>query len=179
MPDWRDIQYLQDGTPRQRAAYHALQALDILAILAPFDARLVGTIPLDVDIPGSDLDIICQTFDLTVFAALLQAEFGQYSGFKMARKQRYGRAVLVCDFVYREWPIQVYGSPTPVPEQRAWRHMLAEASLLAGAGPEAREAIRALKLAGLKTEPAFARYFNLSGDPYEILLTMAEAGSRE
>jgi hypothetical protein len=173
MPDWRDIHYLRNGTPRQQAAYQALQTLDILAILAPFDARLVGTIPLDVDIPSSDLDIICHAVDLADFAARLQAEFGQFPGFQMARKQRYGHAVLVCDFVYDGWPIQIYGSPTPVDEQRAWKHMLAEARLLAGGGNKAREAIRALKRAGLKTEPAFAHYFDLPGDPYEVLLSIA------
>jgi hypothetical protein len=47
--------------------------------------------------------------------------------------------------------------------------MLAEAHLLAGAGPEAKEAVRALKRAGMKTEPAFAQVFGLTGGAYEAL----------
>ena len=51
--------------------------------------------------------------------------------------------------------------------------MLIEARLLDLIGDEARSAIRALKANGLKTEPAFGRYFDLSGDPYRKLLEIA------
>jgi len=30
-----------------------------------------------------------------------------------------------------------------------------------------------LKLAGSKTEPAFAQYFKLEGDPYEVLVQLS------
>ena len=42
-----------------------------------------------------------------------------------------------------------------------------------GPFPEAREAIRALKRDGLKTEPAFGQYFGIMGDPYAALLDLA------
>ena len=171
MPDFRDIRYLQSGTARQRAAYETLTALGILETLAAYDARLAGTIPLDVDTPDSDLDILCQVqpAEMDAFARLLRDSYGQLPGFALARKQRYGRPIVVCDFTFCEFPIQVYGSPAPVDEQRAWVHLLAEAHLLAAAGPEARKAVRALKRAGMKTEPAFARVFGLTGDAYEAL----------
>jgi hypothetical protein len=38
-------------------------------ILLAYDPVLAGTIPLDVDVPGSDLDIICCCADTDVFAA--------------------------------------------------------------------------------------------------------------
>jgi hypothetical protein len=37
---------------------------------------------------------------------------------------------------------------------------------------EAHREIRRLRRAGLKAEPAFARYFGLEGDPYEALLAL-------
>ena len=170
-PDFRNIDYLREGTPTQRAAFGALTALGMMKTLAAYDARLPGTIPLDVDIPGSDLDILCHTPgpEMDAFAALLRREYGHLPDFALARKQRYGHPVVICDFTFREFPIQVYGSPTPVDRQRAWVHLLAEAHLLAGAGPEAKESVRALKRAGMKTEPAFAQVFGLSGDAYEAL----------
>ncbi len=172
--DFRRIAYLRQGTPRQREAYAALSALGILDALAGYDARLAGTIPIDVDIPGSDLDILCQVAEacMDAFAEQLRQAYGGYPGFQLTRKQRYDHPVIVCDFYFHDFPIQVYGSPTPVDAQRAWVHMLAEARLLAGAGREAKSAVRMLKRAGMKTEPAFAQVFGLSGDAYETLYAL-------
>ncbi len=47
------------------------------------------------------------------------------------------------------------------------------------ADDEARSAIRALKASGLKTEPTFGRYFDLSGDPYLRLLELAKLDDDE
>jgi hypothetical protein len=57
--DWKDVTYLLHGTVTQRAAYAALAALQVFSLLQDFDPVLVGTIPLNIDIPGSDLDIVC------------------------------------------------------------------------------------------------------------------------
>ena len=46
-------------------------------------------------------------------------------------------------------------------------------------GEEALQAIRALKMEGIKTEPAFGQYFCLPGDPYETLLTLADVSAEE
>src|SRR5262249_21108876 len=56
--NWRDLASLLDGTATQRAAYHALEALRVFALLGAFDPILAGTIPLDIDVPGSDLDVV-------------------------------------------------------------------------------------------------------------------------
>jgi len=176
MSDFRNIAYLQQGTIRQRAAHETLTALGIMKTLVDYDARLAGTIPLDVDVLNSDLDILCQVDEarMAAFAALLRQEYGHLLGFALARKQRYGHPVVVCDFIFRDFPVQVYGSPTPVDAQRAWVHMLAEARLLAQGGAGVRNAVRALKLAGMKTEPAFAQVFGLSGDAYEALYELGK-----
>lgn len=54
-----------------------------------------------------------------------------------------------------------------------------EARLLAIGGEEARQEIQRLKLMGLKTEPAFARYLNLKNDPYVELLRLAKLSQEE
>ena len=66
--DWRDLTYLLQGTATQQAAYYALEALRVFALLGAFDPMLVGTIPLDIDIPGSALDIVCYAADVNAFA---------------------------------------------------------------------------------------------------------------
>jgi hypothetical protein len=57
--------------------------------------------------------------------------------------------------------------------------MVVEARLLSIGGEEARREIRYLKRCGLKTEPAFARYFRLAGDPFEVLLELSRLGEEE
>ena len=47
------------GTATQQAAYHTLEAFRVFPLPDPFDPMLAGIIPLDIDIPGSDLDMVC------------------------------------------------------------------------------------------------------------------------
>ncbi len=174
---WPEMaRFLQQGTLTQQAAARVLHDLNIFQILAPFHPRLAGTIPLDVDLPGSDLDIICQAQDLHALAEGVETHFGSMPGFRLRHKIREGEPVLIAEFEHEGFPIQIYGSKTPVDQQRAWVHMVAEAYLLDQAGPEARAAVRALKAAGLKTEPAFAQVFQLPGDPYEVLYQLGATG---
>ena len=176
---WRDISYLRQGGVRKQQAYRALTSLGIFEILARFDPVLVGTIPIDLDLPNSDLDIICEVHDLDDFEQVLRAHYAREAGFEIVQKQKWDMPVVVCDFEHGGFPIQVFGQGKVVKQQRAYRHMLIEARLLAIAGDEARAAIRTLKASGLKTEPAFGRYFDLSGDPYLRLLQLAELGDDE
>lgn len=57
--------------------------------------------------------------------------------------------------------------------------MIVERRLLALDEISAVESIRTLKREGLKTEPAFARFYKLSGNPYEVLYRLAEANEHE
>ena len=172
------IDYLKQGSAQQRAAYQVLRKLGILRALARYDARLAGTIPLDVALPESDLDIICQVAEeeQDAFAARLQQLYGHHPHFELQRKSRYGHAVVVCDFKFERFPVQVYASPTRVDAQRAWVHLLAEAHLLAHGRAGDKEAIRALKMQGIKTEPAFVQHFGLGNpnDAYEILYQLGK-----
>ncbi|MNU07861.1 hypothetical protein D3C72_2536480 [compost metagenome] len=57
--------------------------------------------------------------------------------------------------------------------------MIVEARLLTLLGNEGREEVRKLKLAGLKTEPAFGQVLKLAGDPYEALLALYDWDDRQ
>lgn len=171
-PDWTDPAYLLAGNERQRAAYHALQALGIFETLHAYHPVLVGTLPLDIDVAGSDLDVINEAHDLDAFARLIVAAFGGQEGFRLKRAEHNALPTVVARFRFHQFPVEIFGQPRPVSEQNAFRHMAVEARLLHIGGQDARRAIRQLKAGGLKTEPAFARCFGLKGDPFEALLRL-------
>lgn len=173
--DWLTIEYLAAGTPRQQAAHAALTRARVMEHLAPWRPLLAGTIPLGIDLPESDLDILCEVWAFDPFLARLQASFGHLPGFTVRRKEVDGLPTVVARFQADSFQVEVFAQPRPVLEQNGYRHMVVEARLLALAGPGAAEAIRAMKAAGIKTEPAFARFFGLAGDPYQALLDLYES----
>lgn len=170
---------LATGSHRQQQAHSVLNSLHIQSNLRPFTPALIGTIPLNIDIPSSDLDIACFAPDLARFQAAVQQHYSLHPGFRLREKLVRAAPSVICNFEYGGFPIQLFAQPQPVEQQYGYRHLLIEARLLALGGEAARQAIRALKLAGFKTEPAFARYFGLSGDPYEQLWQLSFAGDTE
>ena len=173
--NWRNTAYLKNGTPRQRAAWRVLQELQIFERLAAHTPILTGTIPLDIDIPGSDLDVICQVEDLIAFERLLTRNFAAEAGFTLRRQEVNNLPVVVCKFEAGGFPVEIFAQPRPVEQQNAYRHLLVEARLLGLAGEAAKRDIRQLKRAGLKTEPAFGEYFALPGDPFSTLYNLSDA----
>jgi hypothetical protein len=168
-PRWDEIAYLKEGTPRQQQAFETLTALGIFDFLRLYSPILIGTIPLDVDVETSDLDIACYSPDLALFARDVTVLYGSQPHFRLRHKQVRGTPSVVTSFEYNGFEIQFFVQPQPVEHQYGYRHMLVEARLLALGGEAARHAIRELKRSGIKTEPAFATYFGLNGDPYELL----------
>ncbi|WP_068783307.1 DUF4269 domain-containing protein [Paenibacillus phocaensis] len=167
-----DMTYLLEGNERQRKAYEAMAELGIADKLAPYHPVLAGTIPLGIDLPESDLDIICEVHDANRFAAELQLRFGACRDYACSSKTVGGLLRTVANFTHRGFAFEVFGQPKPVTEQNAYRHMVIEHRMLEMGGAGTRDAIRKLKAEGLKTEPAFGRFFRLEGDPYEALLAM-------
>ena len=170
--NWRDITSLQQGTPRQQAAWAVLVDNGVLEKLAAFDPVLAGTVPLDVDQPESDLDIICEIHDASEFASCLMDHFETRDRFRLTRGVVHNEPTTIATFVLDGWPIEVFGQAIPVDHQAAVVHLEVEHRLLALAGESLRSTVRALKQAGLKTEPAFVRALALTGDPYEQLYSM-------
>ncbi len=172
--NWNDITYLKRGNHRQRQAYAALHSLDVSNRLAEFSPVLVGTVPLSIDIFESDLDILCYARDLPAFAALLRELFGWKTNFEVKTKEIRGVPSVVAVFEHAGFPIEIFAQTVPVEQQNGYRHLLVEHRLLTQGGEEMAEAIRQLKQDGLKTEPAFAQYLRLDGDPYQALLDLED-----
>lgn len=190
------IEYLCSGTPRQRAAYRTLTQAGIFEQLAEYHPVLAGTIPLEIDIPSSDLDILCEVYNFAPYAAALKNLYGHLPAFGQKTKELNGvishisRFTIHASFNIAEFsdysnvieapfPVEIVAQPIPTERQRAFLHLCAEARLLTLGGDPARAAIRALKRSGVKTESAFGQYFGLEGDPYQVLLTLGGRGDLE
>lgn len=170
--NWRDITWLKQGTARQRLAWAVLEDHAVLERLDWFDPVLAGTIPLDVDLPDSDLDIICEVHDASAFAICLRDHFAAAPQFRLTRAVVNTVPTTIANFLIDDLPIEVFGQAVPVDHQAAVVHLEVEHRLLELAGESLRATVRALKREGLKTEPAFAQALGLAGDPYEQLYAM-------
>lgn len=166
-----DISYLVNGNDLQKAAYSVLQQHRILEKLHPFDPVLVGTIPINIDIETSDLDIICHFENKELYRNTIINLFQTQKHFSI--KEIDGEEeTIVAGFFADGFMIEIFGQPIRSRQQLGYRHMLIEYALLNKYGETFRKQIIDLKRQGYKTEPAFAKLLGLDGDPYMALLQL-------
>lgn len=175
--NFKDITYLKKGNIKQRKSYEILTKLDIFNILYEFNPILVGTIPIEIDVENSDLDIICEVKDFDNFSKLLEDNFNEYINFTIMYYKE--NLVLVCNFEVEGIEIEIYGSRENTDLANGYRHMLIEYRLLLLGGETFRNNIIDLKKSGLKTEPAFANLLKIKGNPYEELLLLEKSSDEE
>jgi hypothetical protein len=161
----------------RRSYEDALAECGVLEVLAPFDPRVAGTPPLGLDLPGSDIDVLCFAPDPCTFTNIVWRAFCDAPAFIAKQWVDPPRAVVV-SFEAAGWQIQLYGEATPVERQRGWRHFVVERRVLTFGGRDFREAVLALRQRGIKTEPAFAAVLGLRSDPYVALLDLGEQGDQ-
>ncbi|MFQ2071336.1 DUF4269 domain-containing protein [Aeromonas veronii] len=177
-PNWRRLDYLAHGNPRQRSA-HALLTAGVWDELATqcADLALVSTLAIGLDRPGSDLDILCQHPDPAAFAATLEAQ-GWLASAKSDNIWLLERVFPYatdsdCDKSEGSWPLELYVTAAPIETLNGWRHLTLMAALLERFGDAFyREVLRLRLEDGLKGEAAMCRLLGLAGDPYEALLTL-------
>ncbi|EJL29728.1 DUF4269 domain-containing protein [Brevibacillus sp. BC25] len=180
MRNWHDLSYLSRGTMRQKAAWEAIQQTHIMEVLSDYRPVLAGTIPLDIDVKQSDLDIICESHDLEQFVQAVRTAFGCLPGFEVTHLDVKSTPTCVISFFTADFWFELFAQPVAVEKQNAYRHMDIEERLLDIGGLDAYQHIRALKQSGIKTEPAFAQYFHIPGDdPYEALLHLEPLTEQE
>ncbi len=170
MINFKNLNYLKQGNSKQKLAYHVLVKNQVLETLEAFNPILVGTIPINIDIETSDLDIICFVPDKPDFQNLIIEKFGEAAEFKIWENNITNPSAIVSSFMLDGFEIELFGQNIPTSQQNAYRHMLIEHQILMENVEAFRQRIIELKKNGLKTEPAFAKELNLQGDPYEALL---------
>ena len=170
MTDFKEINYLKSGTERQQKAFEVLNENLILQKLSDFDATLIGTIPINIDIASSDLDIACYWNDKKHFIEILKNTFSKENDFKLYERDINSSQSVVATFFVNDFEIEIFGQNLPVSEQFGYRHMMIEAAILNKYGEDFRRKIIELKESGVKTEPAFAQLLELKGNPYQALL---------
>ncbi|WP_121810865.1 DUF4269 domain-containing protein [Mucilaginibacter kameinonensis] len=166
------ITYLADGTVRQQEAYQLLTNYRFIELLSGFSPLLAGTIPLNIDIESSDLDIICYYKSKDDFRTCLIQHFSTFTGFSLQELLINQEQAILASFTADGWPIEIFGQNIPVKQQMAYRHMIVEYQLLQQKGKLFRKHVVDLKNQGYKTEPAFAKALGLIGDPYSALLNL-------
>ena len=170
MPDFTNIEYLKKGNKRQQQAYIELTKLSIFEDLQAYSPVLTGTIPIGIDLPESDLDIICECSNHQKFAETLTRLYSDKDKFEIRTNTWNNLLSTIATFRSGEFEVEVFGQDYPTKEQNAYRHMLIEHKILNLKDDKFRTEIIRLKQEGLKTEPAFAKLLALVGDPYVELL---------
>lgn len=170
MTTFDSIQYLQGGNPTQQLAYQTLNSAGIMESLNEFAPILAGTVPIAIDLPSSDLDILCWHPDLDYLGKHLENHFASLPKWKIYRFSTREGPCIIANFCLPHFEVEIFGATIPTKEQYGYLHMLVEEQILKEKDEEFRLQVLALKSAGMKTEPAFAHLLNLHGDPYEALL---------
>ncbi|WP_419868441.1 DUF4269 domain-containing protein [Chryseobacterium sp. CT-SW4] len=171
MIDFTGIDYLKSGNERQKKAYNTISKYRIFEKLHKFSPVLAGTIPLEIDVPGSDLDIICEIKNEEDFLNALYSLLPENINFTIEKEVIGDQECTIMNTVLDHFPIEIFGQRKPSTEQNAYRHMMAEYTILKERGEDFKQKIIELKKKGIKTEPAFGILLHLE-DPYEDLLKM-------
>ena len=170
MIDFTSITYLKTGKSKQIRVYEILTQNRILEILSEFDPILTGTIPINIDIENSDLDIICYWTNKTDFITKISMAFSTKPEFKIRNSLIYNNESVIANFKIDGFEIEIFGQNIPTKNQNAYKHMLIEHEILQSRDENFRLKIIALKQNGYKTEPAFGKLLGLKNDPYAELL---------
>ncbi|MCT2405984.1 DUF4269 domain-containing protein [Chryseobacterium antibioticum] len=173
MIDFTNLNYLKSGNKKQKRAYEVLEKYKVFEKLKAYSPVLAGTIPIEIDIENSDLDIICE-IDLQFEEEFLDDIRSSRliptdAEVKVENMMINGEKSMVVNFMLEEFQVEIFGQDKPSLEQNAYRHMLAEYRILQEQGEEFKHKIIELKKQGIKTEPAFGLLMELE-NPYEDLL---------
>ncbi|WFO18216.1 DUF4269 domain-containing protein [Cellulophaga baltica 4] len=172
MVNFRTIEYLKSGNERQKLAFSEIKKHKVLEKLKKYNPILTGTIPIEIDVPESDLDIICECQNHSEFKAYLLDQFSQKKDFKVYSILQNDIESTIAEFKTDNFLFEIFGQNIPTERQDAYRHMIIERNILEEKGFEFKQKVKDLKSSGIKTEPAFAKLLGLEGNPYIELLKL-------
>ncbi|WP_374031447.1 DUF4269 domain-containing protein [Bdellovibrio bacteriovorus] len=162
---------------KNEVVYAAVKSSGVLKSLKEHQPLLVGTFPLGIDVSGSDVDVLINVPDLTAAETLFKKHFSGFENFKVETHAQY--SAVTASFDFQGVPFEVFAQVKDSAKQSGNRHFLAEERLLHVGGASLGDKILALRKAGDKTEPAFAKALGLSGNPYDELLRLQKLSESE
>jgi hypothetical protein len=162
MIDFRDISNLRQGNARQREAYALLTDYAVMEKLKAFDPILVGSIPLNVGIETSDIDIICCWQSKEEFIETVSSAFGNADHFCFTEKKTEEGCTIRCQLAINQFDIEIFGSGIPSDQQNAYKRMLVKYEMVEHYGENFRQGIVNLKRKGFKTGAAIKHLLDSS-----------------
>lgn len=168
MEKFKNISYLKSGNPKQRKVHQLLVYFNIIESLKIYNPLVVGTIPIEIDLEESDVDIILETNNFEELYHKLNEHYKDFDEFSIEIKSQ--ENILICNFYIEKIPFEIYAENKPTHLQNGYLHMIKEYEILNQKDIHFKNQIIQLKKQGTKTEPAFAQLLNLKGNPYEELL---------
>lgn len=149
MIDFTKLDYLKVGNDKQKKAYEVLTKYKIFEVLDYYSPILTGTIPLGINIEGSDLDIICELdfrfeedfLDDISFSQMIPANEEVRVEYVVINDEK----SIIISFVLENFPIEIFAQNKPTIQQNAYLHMIAEYKILQEKGEEFKQKILGLK----------------------------------
>ena len=136
-----------------------LSSVVLTSLFQNFNALLVGTPPLDLDVENSDIDIILKA-DADELLHLLQSHIT--SEFIKTANNTF-------NFELHSVPIQIYLCKEKPTSQQSYQHFQAEEKILKYCRSLDLANLKKLRECGVKTEKAFTQILKLHGDEYETM----------
>ena len=157
---------------------HVIDRLALLKILCDFKPCVIGTPPLGIDVPTSDIDIACSAENLSQFRSFSLQNFSHLNGYRCHDSSAQNLPSVIVRFKALGWNIELFCQTIPTEQQWGVRHFNIEQRLIE-LDPRLKLAVQQLKQSGIKTEPVFAQTLGLDGDPYRTLLELEHNSDRE
>ncbi|MEM1404828.1 MAG: DUF4269 domain-containing protein [Pseudomonadota bacterium] len=163
-----------------RAPYQSVIAdLGLMEKLAPYDPIVIGTPPLGIDGPESDIDIACTATSLEQFAKEASDLLSGAGPVTVKQITKLEDPAVTASLKAQSWDIEIFAQSLPTAQQWGVRHFLIEQRLLA-LHKKVRKRIKSIRGQGMKTEPAFAALLELPGeDPYAALLLLEKESDEQ
>ncbi len=172
-------EYQKSPTDVQKRALEGLSKLNLFHDLKEFKPVFAGTIPLDIDIQSSDINIICEVTEFIRYQTRLRECFERQKNFIITETYNAVARNSTCRFDAHTFRVEIHGEKKTIQKQNLFQYLIAEAKLLEIGGDAARAEIRRIKRNGHKTEPAFAEYFKIKGNAFDELVKLSTLSVEE
>lgn len=146
----------------------------ILSVLKEFDPLIAGTFPLELNNKDSDVDLILNCNDLKLLSQILNESYGNLEDFKEDNLSVRNIPSYIANFSFESVKFEIFAQDKPSVQQRAYVHFQTQEQLLKLGGQKLKNEVLKLRNDGLKTEEAFCKALNLTGDVFNRISNLSK-----